>query len=854
MDFQCFTETSSPEINLSKKRSKMSDIDSTSSTSSELSAGFSTPPSSSLDTCDSGFNDLYSNSFTILSSASSSKCSRTTPAQIDQSDSSPEPEQLLFDENSITATESQLTTSHSRHHHQNDDEQTATATTTTETATDRPSPLPQTSLPPPPSTATATMAAAVAKTTPSTSSTPNDDAQFDLTSLDYKNQHTTNARARDTSPSAGCAIKQAKYSGDNDADDYNDDSNMSDLSDLSDVFKLNSDIMPEMQRSIDWVHMQIASGVNPRDCLSRIFVNSPKQTIPENITDNDLWRVIAAILSDPPRRQRLQHIQTMEQVCDTIKKSKNIIVLTGAGVSVSCGIPDFRSRDGIYERLRVEYPDMRDPQSMFDIGYFARDPRPFYQFAREIYPGQFQPSLSHRFIKLLERKGKLLRNYTQNIDTLERVAGIENVIECHGSFATASCTRCKFKVDAIDIQDDILHQRIPMCKLCDTPKDDDDGQLAPRPEQPFNYTQLVAAGVMKPEIVFFGESLPDKFHSTIELDKSNCDLLIVIGSSLKVRPVALIPSSINQTIPQILINREQLDHFVFDVELLGDSDVIINHLMHSLGEDWNDLCAQPTLKQTNELILSPMNVHNIPPLLANAVIKKPDEPTVDTFDDASDRDIRKSQSECSQSCDSSDSNGEPIECASSSELERSQSQDQYPSMANFLPENSFFYNDKNCYIFPGAEIWWTKDSDLESTSSDDDDDADDDDDDDIEDMEIATMEQNEMIGDVESTLAVENLLETTNEHEFNKYLLKRNASTSLEHIHIDEGDMHDLNPKRLKAIESELALNDDQHHHEDQTSCSTMCETLDNSNSSNSNSNSSGSSGSSSLTPPHTVK
>lgn len=328
--------------------------------------------------------------------------------------------------------------------------------------------------------------------------------------------------------------------------------------------------------------MQIASGVSPRDCLSRIFVNSPKQTIPENITDNDLWRVIAAILSDPPQRRRLQHIQTIEQVCDTIKKSKNIIVLTGAGVSVSCGIPDFRSRDGIYERLRVEYPDMRDPQSMFDIGYFARDPRPFYQFAREIYPGQFQPSLSHRFIKLLERQGKLLRNYTQNIDTLEREAGIENVIECHGSFATASCTRCKFKVDAADIQDDILNQRIPMCKLCDTPKDaEEDGLMAPRPEQPFNYTQLVAAGVMKPDIVFFGESLPDKFHSTIEQDKTNCDLLIVIGSSLKVRPVALIPSSINQTIPQILINREQLDHFVFDVELLGDSDVIVNHLMHS---------------------------------------------------------------------------------------------------------------------------------------------------------------------------------------------------------------------------------------------------------------------------------
>lgn len=294
--------------------------------------------------------------------------------------------------------------------------------------------------------------------------------------------------------------------------------------------------------------------------------------------------MIAAILSDPPQRQCLQHIQTIENVCDTIKKSKNIIVLTGAGVSVSCGIPDFRSRDGIYERLRIEYPDMRDPQSMFDIGYFAKDPRPFYQFAKEIYPGLFEPSLSHRFIKLLERKGKLLRNYTQNIDTLERVAGIENVIECHGSFATASCTRCKYTVEASDIKDDILSQRIPMCKICNvesTKETNEYGdEISLRLAHPLNYGQLVTAGVMKPDIVFFGESLPDKFHTTIELDKSNCDLLIVIGSSLKVRPVALIPSSINSEIPQILINREQLDHFTFDVELLGDSDVIINQLCH----------------------------------------------------------------------------------------------------------------------------------------------------------------------------------------------------------------------------------------------------------------------------------
>ena len=84
--------------------------------------------------------------------------------------------------------------------------------------------------------------------------------------------------------------------------------------------------------------------------------------------------------------------------------------------------------------------------------------------------------------------------------------------------------------------------------------------------------------VMKPDIVFFGEGLSDEFHNSMTIDKDECDLLIVIGSSLKVRPVALIPNSIPENIPQILINREPLSHLNFDVELLGDCDIILKHL------------------------------------------------------------------------------------------------------------------------------------------------------------------------------------------------------------------------------------------------------------------------------------
>ncbi|XP_023571960.1 NAD-dependent protein deacetylase sirtuin-1 isoform X2 [Octodon degus] len=190
----------------------------------------------------------------------------------------------------------------------------------------------------------------------------------------------------------------------------------------------------------------------------------------------------------------------------------------------------------------------------------------------EIYPGQFQPSLCHQFIALSDKEGKLLRNYTQNIDTLEQVAGIQRIIQCHGSFATASCLICRYKVDCEAIRGDVFNQVVPRCPRCP-------------PDEPL--------AIMKPEIVFFGENLPEQFHRAMKYDKDEVDLLIVIGSSLKVRPVALIPSSIPHEVPQILINREPLPHLHFDVELLGDCDVIINELCHRLGGEYAKLCCNP---------------------------------------------------------------------------------------------------------------------------------------------------------------------------------------------------------------------------------------------------------------------
>lgn len=314
--------------------------------------------------------------------------------------------------------------------------------------------------------------------------------------------------------------------------------------------------------------------MSAREILSKLM---PNLHIPASVPEMSLWQVVFELWSDVGRqREKLKQYNTIDDAVELIKKSSKILVLSGAGISTSAGIPDFRSRDGVYARLHVDFPDLPDPKSMFEINYFRANPRPFFKFAKEIFPGQFQPVIGHKFIKCLENHNKLLRNYTQNIDTLEKQANISNVIECHGSFATATCIICGYKVNSEAIKEQIETQELPLCPKCPT-----DG---------------VRVAVMKPDIVFFGESLGDTFHNAFEMDKDQVDLLIVIGSSLKVKPVALIPSTIQNSVPQILINREPLNHFEFDIELLGNCDDIVQELCLRLGEGWSNICPDGAVR------------------------------------------------------------------------------------------------------------------------------------------------------------------------------------------------------------------------------------------------------------------
>ncbi|KAI9371457.1 hypothetical protein BJX61DRAFT_534770 [Aspergillus egyptiacus] len=286
-----------------------------------------------------------------------------------------------------------------------------------------------------------------------------------------------------------------------------------------------------------------------------------------------------AISREFTRRQKLTEYNSVDDAVKLLKESKNIIVLTGAGISTSLGIPDFRSKDtGLYSQL--EHLGLSDPQEVFDIHIFREDPSIFYSIAKDILPTEKKYSPTHAFIRLLQDKGKLLTNYTQNIDNIEANAGVlsEKIVQCHGSFATATCVKCQYKVPGDAIYGEIKRGVVPECSQCrkqiaeDTLKPQ--GQKRKRnstgahkdrkseggdssDEEDY---EIPTPGVMKPDITFFGEDLPDEFgRRLLDHDRDKVDLVIVIGTSLKVAPVAEVPGVLPAQVPQIYISRTTLN-------------------------------------------------------------------------------------------------------------------------------------------------------------------------------------------------------------------------------------------------------------------------------------------------------
>ncbi|KAM3554154.1 hypothetical protein ARSEF4850_006587 [Beauveria asiatica] len=322
-----------------------------------------------------------------------------------------------------------------------------------------------------------------------------------------------------------------------------------------------------------------------------------------------------AITRELSKRAKIARYNSVDDAVDLIAKSSNIVLITGAGISTSLGIPDFRSKGtGLYSKLA--HLGLGDPQEVFDIDVFKEDPSIFYSVAKDIIPATDRYTPTHKFIAMLHQRGKLLTNYSQNIDNLEIKAGVprEKLIQCHGSFGTASCVQCGYRIAGHLIFPDIRAGIIPRCPQCaqaaaastttrassskrrraaaekkrrrwsaDDSSDDDDA-AASRHGASTPYYHAPTAGVMKPDITFFGEALPDEFSRRLtENDHDKVDLVIVIGTSLKVTPVSEIVSWLPSHIPQIYVSRQPVTHINFDIDLLGDCDVVVAELCRRLG-------------------------------------------------------------------------------------------------------------------------------------------------------------------------------------------------------------------------------------------------------------------------------
>ncbi|KAH0570310.1 NAD-dependent histone deacetylase Sir2 [Spironucleus salmonicida] len=293
--------------------------------------------------------------------------------------------------------------------------------------------------------------------------------------------------------------------------------------------------------------------------------------VPHIFSANELWIFINQLTVDLQQsrypRLRLPQISSFDTVLRLFQTCKNIVFLVGAGISVSSGIPDFRSKNGIYANL--EKYELKRPTDMFDLSFFKENPLPFFKFVPEIMPqSKYKPTLTHKFISQIFQTNKLCRIYTQNIDCLELKSGVEpqKILSAHGSFASSSCMVCKKKVGLEEVQDIMLSYEIPLCQVCcpDLKSIKITDSLVPTD---------VPACILKPDIVFFGEKLVDTLSDFIAKDSLKIDLLIVMGSSLKVKPIAGLIGAIPRHVPQILINRERISGaHEFDVEMIGNCD------------------------------------------------------------------------------------------------------------------------------------------------------------------------------------------------------------------------------------------------------------------------------------------
>jgi len=205
----------------------------------------------------------------------------------------------------------------------------------------------------------------------------------------------------------------------------------------------------------------------------------------------------------------LEAYSAIMSIAHEIKHARRTVALTGAGISAESGLGTFRGKDGLWSKY--------DPAVVASIESFKRDPRKFWEFAREI--GWIfltaKPNAAHIALAELEVMKRLDSVITQNVDGLHQRAGSKRVIEIHGNAGRIICTRCLAEYATEKIVDRIAREDVPRCDRC--------------------------GGSLKPDVILFGEPLPKRAFDQALKKVRSADLLIAVGTSLEVYPAASLP-------------------------------------------------------------------------------------------------------------------------------------------------------------------------------------------------------------------------------------------------------------------------------------------------------------------------
>lgn len=242
-----------------------------------------------------------------------------------------------------------------------------------------------------------------------------------------------------------------------------------------------------------------------------------------------------------------QEISAVDFAADLIRQAERAMVLTGAGISTPSGIPDFRSEGtGLWSR--------DEPLEVASLNTFRTAPERFYEWfrplARQIFNAQ--PNPAHTALAEMEQAGRIRLVATQNIDMLHQKAGSRHMVEMHGTLASLSCTQCYQQADSKNYLEAFIERgEIPLCPKC--------------------------GSVMKPDVILFGEQLPQKAWYDAQREARQCDLMLIVGSSLEVLPVAGLPmQALDRGAHLIIVNNSPTYLNVrADVVLLDDAAQIL---------------------------------------------------------------------------------------------------------------------------------------------------------------------------------------------------------------------------------------------------------------------------------------